>query len=357
MAKRNTFISSDTVNKMKSKAKTKSSSSTDIDMIAALEEGEHKCLCCGKIYPTQIRYFPPTKSPLFLNNGGYVPICKTCLEKYSGKLAQLFKGDEELVLERICQICDWYYAPLLSNMTITAGGSIQGRVRIYPKMLNVNQVAAKSGVYLDTVLDRLRDNNTLDKAKEETLPNITKEMIAFWGGGYTPGEYEFLEREYQDWKNRYEVRTKVQEELFKNITTMQLTIQQIRKDGTAKELNDAMKTLQDLLGSANLKPSQNSGEPLTDAQTFGTLIRQWENEDPIPECAEEFKDVDNIKKYIDTFMFGHLAKMMKVDNDYSQAYEAEIGKYTVEPPRYYEDEDIVDIQIESEDTIEEDEGK
>ena len=48
--------------------------------------------------------------------------------------------------------------------------------------------------------------------------------------------------------------------------------------------------------------------------TFGQLIDKWEQEKPIPEPDEEFKDVDKIGLYIDVFFKGHLSKMMGLKN-------------------------------------------
>ena len=98
-----------------------------------------------------------------------------------------------------------------------------------------------------------------------------------------------------------------------------------------KELD---KTFQDLLGSANLKPNQNRKDTLSDAQTFGQLIAKWEDEKPIPECEEEFKDIDKIGLYLDVFFKGHLAKMLNLKNPLSHIYEKFMKKYTVEKPDY-----------------------
>ena len=73
--------------------------------------------------------------------------------------------------------------------------------------------------------------------------------------------------------------------------------------------------------------------------TFGQLIDKWEQEKPIPEPEEEFKDVDKIGLYIDVFFKGHLSKMMGLKNAFSALYERYIAKYTVKKPEYDEDVD------------------
>ena len=73
--------------------------------------------------------------------------------------------------------------------------------------------------------------------------------------------------------------------------------------------------------------------------TFGQLIDKWEQEKPIPEPEEEFRDVDKIGLYIDVFFKGHLSKMMGLKNAFSSLYEKFMSKYTVKKPQYDEDFD------------------
>ena len=124
---------------------------------------------------------------------------------------------------------------------------------------------------------------------------------------YSDEEYEYLESEYQSWTTRHECKTKAQEEIFKGLCIAQLTIRRARQNGTNKEFTDAIKTFQDLLGAANLKPSQTNDNALVEQNTFGTLIRRIENERPIREALPEWKDVDDIERYIDTYFLGHMA--------------------------------------------------
>ena len=147
----------------------------------------------------------------------------------------------------------------------------------------------------------------------------------------------FLENEYQDWTTRYPCENKSQELLFKRICFKELEIDKAQKDG--KDTKELDATLQNLMGSLNIKPSQKNSNTLTDNLTFGQLIDKWEQEYPIPEPEEEFKDVDKIGLYIDVFFKGHLSKMMGLKNAFSSLYERFMSKYTVTKPQYDEDFD------------------
>ena len=108
---------------------------------------------------------------------------------------------------------------------------------------------------------------------------------------------------------------------------------------------EATKTFTDLLASCNLQPRQNANDDLADQNTFGTLIKQFEQERPLPQAEPEWEDVDGIKKYIDTFFFGHLCHVVDIKNDNEETYRKAIEQYTVKPPAYDGDDDAVDISL------------
>jgi hypothetical protein len=153
-------------------------------------------------------------------------------------------------------------------------------------------------------------------------------------------DIQYLEIEYNDWVSRYECDSKGMEELIKQICFQLLDIKKGREANN--KVDAQLKTLQDLLGSANLKPVQETGANATEQSTFGMLIKKWENDKPIPEPEDEFKDVDGIKKYINIWFLGHLCKMLGIENAYAKQYEEEVAKYTVSLENASGDEDEVD---------------
>lgn len=178
------------------------------------------------------------------------------------------------------------------------------------------------------------DNNSPEDIKiiQKTIKKAKKRF-----GNYSNEDLMFLENEYQDWTTRYPCENKSQELLFKRICFKELEIDKAQKDG--KDTKELDATLQNLMGSLNIKPSQKNSNALTDNLTFGQLIDKWEQEKPIPEPEEEFKDVDKIGLYIDVFFKGHLSKMMGLKNAFSSLYEKFMKKYTVTKPQYDEDSD------------------
>ena len=167
---------------------------------------------------------------------------------------------------------------------------------------------------------------------------ISQKTLAFWGMGFAPDDYVYLNNKYDDWTSRHECKTKAQESIFQKICLMELQILKAAQKGD--KIDGLMKSFNDLLGSANIKPVQNKDNSLADQNTFGTLIQKWENEKPIPEADPEWADVDGIKRYISTWFLGHLCKMLRIKNSYSDLYDEKIAKYTVEKPVYEEDAEM-----------------
>jgi len=307
------------------------------------DDREYYCTCCGKKYKHQKNNFSVTSSPLFAGNNGYVSICKSCVDKYYLQLVDYYSGNEEHAIERCCQLFDWYYSDDVAAMTQKSMSAGKTRIGLYPSKMNVVQ-NKKTSTYLDTVMEKSKDTiDSIADLQDSTINpedgelQVSTEDVEMFGAGYKPDEYHFLREQYDEWITRYEAKTKAQEELFKVICIAQLSIRRAQQQNNSKGVAEATKSFQDLLGSANLKPSQNNDNSLVEQNTFGTLIKKWEDENPIPEAEYEFKDVDNIKKYIDVFFYGHLAKTMNIENDYSKLYDEEMGKYTVEQPRYEDD--------------------
>lgn len=174
---------------------------------------------------------------------------------------------------------------------------------------------------------------------------IVKQAKKRFGRNYNTADLVFLENEYQDWIKRYTCDTKAQEVLFQRICCKELEINKAQKSG--KDTKEMDRTLQDLMGSLQVKPNQSNSNALTEAKTYGQLIQRWEDEydggKPIPEPDEEFKDVDKIGLYIDVFFKGHLAIAAGIKNAFSRLYDNFMAKYTVTKPQYNEDTDTEEL--------------
>lgn len=294
----------------------------------------YKCCYCGKSYTKLTTNFPASQSELHAGLDYHLPICRKCLDILFEHYTVVYGGDEDLAIRRICEMFDIYYNVSLLNASRKITKS-RSRIHTYISRWNLQQY--KDRTY-DTTLDEERNRKeevieTLDDIEDKSKTKI--KTVKFFGTGFTDEDYAYLQEQYIDWTTRHECKTKAQEEVFKRICFKQLEILKATRDG--KDTKDLDKTYQDLLSTAKLQPKQTDTDALSKDRTFGQLIKIWEDEKPIPEPEEEFKDVDGIARYLSVYFLGHLAKMVGIKNRFSRMYEEEMKKYTVEKPEYEED--------------------
>lgn len=298
------------------------------------------CPLCKQPYSRQGDEFYVCHSDLYKNNDYYLPVCKQCIEElYENLLRQL--GDHRKAYRRICQLYDIYYCDDIADAAKTFG-TPHKFVLAYIHKTKMKQYVNKT--YAHTIAEEeeeIRVTNAIDISRLSQTPEDSEkieELSAFWGFCFSVQELSYLQGEYDDWANRYEITNKALEELIKHICIISLQIREaiMKGENTEKLYSQYNATLD----SAALKPKQNVESTLVEQNTFGTLIKKWENEEPIPEPAEEWKDVDNIVHYISVWFLGHLCKMIGIKNHWSVMYEEEIAKYTVNRPEYSEEENV-----------------
>lgn len=143
---------------------------------------------------------------------------------------------------------------------------------------------------------------------------------------------------------RHECKTAAQELLFKRIAKALLNCEKADATGDTKKIKEANDNLQNLMGSAQIKPNQTNDNALAETNTFGTLIQKWEDEEPIPEPAPEWQDVDGIGKYFRVWVLGSLLNMFHLPNPYQAEFDEEMEKYTAHKPEL-QSEDSEDENI------------
>ncbi len=322
-------------NKIVSTVQSKSREIKKIKYTKIEEPSFYICPTCGEKI-LKLSDFPASQSELYAGYDYHIPICRKCLDSLFKHYADFYNGNEEMAIRRICEKFDIYY----NQSLLDASNKItKTKSRIQSYISKVNLVQYKGKTY-DTTLGEDRSDTiieTLDDVKDSKKAKL--KTVKFFGTGFEDDDYAFLEDEYLDWTTRHECSTKAQEEVFKQICYAQLDILKAKRAGLLTK--DLTKTLQDLLATANLQPKQTKDNTLAEQNTFGTLIRKWENEKPIPEPDEEWKDVDGIAKYITIYFLGHLCKMMGIKNSYSKMYETEMARYKVDKPEYEDDDEAL----------------
>lgn len=308
--------------------------------MAKTNKTKYTCLYCEKDYVETNFY--NSYSRLF-SKMCKIPYCKQCIEKFYQQYYEEYTNEgcltpERDAVKRVCMTFDIYFRDNIFNSAVNSAKKREMNISPmgqYMKTIQLSQYKNKS--YDNTVLEEQREDfvvsiptNTSEDRK------VDENTIQFFGVGFTDEDYDFLQREYNDWTARHECKTKAQEEVFKDICFNRLqNLKALRK---GEDTKDITASFQKMLDSGKLQPKQNSGDTTADNQTFGTLIDKWENTRPLPEIDEELKDVDKIAWYIDVFFKGHLSKMMGLKNGLSNLYTKFMKKYTVEKPEYNDEE-------------------
>lgn len=329
-----------------------------INIDATAANSASLCCRCGKSYSRKKGNYLTSYAQLYKGTS-YLPYCTSCTDEIF--LSYLERGAEPRdAVRQMCRKLDLYWSQKVFDsvdaMTVPSRAFNQ-----YLRKISTMTYAGKS--YDDTLREEgalweWSDNPKLNKNAHkisqtdiqavEDEDEISKEDIAFWGSGYnSKSVYDELNQKYEQWTSNLGELDPAEQSIYKQICVLEYTI---NKDSAAgKSIDKHVNALNQLLGSANLKPAQKKAEEAEagfDSTPFGVWIARWEKDLPIPEPDPEFQDVDNVVRYIEIWFKGHLSKMVGLKNSYSKMYEDEINKLRVERPEFEGDDDeafFVDI--------------
>ncbi len=310
------------------------------------ERKEYHCCYRNHSFTRQKGNFYASNSVLWKEgNGGYFPICRNCMNELLEDYTIQMSGDRAAALERICLKFDIYWSPEIYQMTVDTGRT-SDRLSTYISRSNMIKYHGKT--YDDTLSEQaaamaekkkaqdeveriLVANNIAASSHDETSDIkiiVPDEVRQFWGAGFSPADYIELQARYDKWADGRGELDVTQQSLIQNIV---LAERRMRLDYQAESKNypQSVTAYNNLLGSANLKPVQNQKNALLEQQTFGTLIGAWEQNRPIPEPEDEFRDCDNIRDLISVWYYGHMASVMDVEGAYCDSYNKAMDKYRV----------------------------
>ena len=298
------------------------------------------CHKCNEFHPSDSFYTDKNYA------SGLFPICKKCLLGMAcdyDKTTKEYSDNRDKTME-VLRMMDLPYIDSLYQSSLASNAEdVRDKHRATAWATLITCLKSLPNWRGKTWKDSEFPAGYSDSDEDEINENsrILKQARKRFGKDYSSTDLIWLENEYQDWIKRYPCENKAQEVLYKSICHTELNIEKKQKAG--KDTKDDLKTLQDLMTSLQIKPSQTNSNALTEAKTFGQLIEKWEDEwdggKPIPEPDEEFKDPDHMIVLVDTFFRGHLAKMMGLKNGLSHLYDKYMKKYTVTKPEYDEDTD------------------
>lgn len=286
---------------------------------------------------------------LLLDSNGHMSICKDCCHEVYEHYTDVYKNLEE-ALEKTCQDLDVRFSRQAVMHTKTHIEKAKANNKSFEKVFGYYKSklmsTGKVNEYIDSFRYKDSDYSVFEKIdsiehqkvkydsgerKNEVIDvddvdfEVTKEMLAYWGKGKEKWEYNILENELFNLKTDFECSDYGMSMIMKDIAFINLEIENIRLGISKSDLSKMIELRSKLMNDANLKPVQSTGADRNEKVSFGTLIKKWENERPIKKHID-----DEMKKYIDTYFIGHLAKMEGLRNSTVSKYEEAMKEYTVD---------------------------
>lgn len=326
----------------------------------SLEISSDKVVCtkCGMGHSRRKGNFPVSYA--LLHKGiGFIPVCKECIDNmYNGYLSQCNNAKD--AVRQVCRKLDLYWNEKLYDV-VSRTNTTRSMMTQY--IAKTNSVTYAGKCYDDTLSEEgtlwsfevVEQNSVTSGAGienhegQEDEERVPEEVIAFWGSGYSPSMYAELEQRRTYYMSKFPKDTEFDvgfEALIRQICNLEVNI---AKDSAAgKSIDKSVNSLNTLLGSLNLKPTQLKNDDIeTELSTtpLGVWLYRYENKKPLPEIDESLRDVNHIKKYLFTWM-GHVCKMLGVKNGYTRLYEDEVARLRVDKPEY-EDEDEESLLIDA----------
>ena len=261
-----------------------------------------RCTACGEDKRPAIDFYL-SRSKLYKFNDGRMPVCKECLSKLFKELNAKY-SDEVKALYHLCMLFDIYFdRDLVEKSSANNNFSEEDNLlKSYMKNVNsLNQYKFKDSMSSDCVV---LDDNLLESKKEEveinnkTLFEVTDKMEVRWGASLPIEDYMFLESKYNEFTDVYECRTPAQRLIFEQIAKCLLRGEKALKKDNDVAFEKMNNMVSKLMTDGNIKPIQEASVAEDDTATWGKWINLIEQERPIGEPCEQFKDVDKISTYI-----------------------------------------------------------
>lgn len=227
--------------------------------------------------------------------------CNDCLEELYQENYQRYE-DNYKAMESVCQVVN---IPFEDEIFSVAKNRIETKnTPIYAGyFIGYNSAFGKKfGTYY---MDSSKFNNMVENQSEEDIEdlNIDTDLLFFWGTGFSPDEYEFLEWDLEEWMKTHKCDTRSEKTLLKEICIKELELRNARstKDAT----KDILKELQDLMKTAAVDPAKaNVASAGKAMDAFGVWIKDIEKSKPAEWHNEQmrYKDMDGLSKYIEQYI-------------------------------------------------------
>ena len=260
------------------------------------------CTACGEAKKPNIDFYL-SRSKLYKFNDARMPICKECLSSLFKELNAKY-SDETKALYHLCMLFDIYFSKeLVEKSSVNNNYSDEDNLlKTYMKNVNsLKQYKFESSMSSDCIVlndSLIKYEEKEVKINQNTPFEVTSDMEIRWGASLPLEDYIFLESKYKEFTDVYECRTPAQRLIFEQIAKCLLRGEKALKKDNDVAFEKMNNMVSKLMTDGNIKPIQEASVAEDDTATWGKWINLIEQERPIGEAAEQFKDVDKISSYI-----------------------------------------------------------
>lgn len=254
-----------------------------------------------------------------------IPWCKNCIENFFNDYFKIYNDNQKAI----------YYLCRKINIPFSFGafdGAVKNSEKTgwkiyqsYIKQINSFGDANGYGVSFDDTKDSVEVAQSMFNSDIDSEYEVSEQNIKYWGKNKEPWEFEYLDEEMYRLKTDFECPDYGMEMIMRDICFINLSIERIRQGLEKGEITKLIESRSKLMNDGNLKPVQSTGADKNEKLSLGVFIKKWENERPISRTLD-----DEMKRYIDTYMVGHLAKMEGLTNDFVKQYDDAIKDYTID---------------------------
>jgi hypothetical protein len=256
------------------------------------------CTCCGQTDPKE---FYNSKSKIHKHTEK-LSLCKKCI----GDLFDYYMKRCEYQKKAVFYICRKLDVPFnisAYNGAETHSNKVGWKIwQSYFKELNSLGDTNKYGYCFDDGQQFFDDTDIISKNPFE-YEEADDEQKLFWGYGFDPHEYAYLEHELSEWQKTHKCDNRSELTLLKEICIKLLEIRKKRESG--ENVSSEQKSLQELMKTANVDPAKsNMASAGKSHDCFGIWVKEIEQFRPAEwyEQQEKYKDMDGFIPYIRNYI-------------------------------------------------------
>ena len=242
------------------------------------------CTCCGK--ELQLKEFYKSASTMY---DGKLPICKNCLADRYNTLLTTYEGSSIDAFKHLMMNLDEYFDQELYDTCVMKYGI--NFIGEYMRLVN----GTKERRDKTSLNNNLSTSETRDVALHDGTV-VSEDLILRWGRNRKKDDYLLLEKRYKQKLEDYPSDKPAEKAIIRSMCLLELDIEDARvKD--KKNVPQLEKALADKFKQLGINPSDNSMYDEQSILMFGTMMETFENEKPIMDKQDLYKDVDGMNYY------------------------------------------------------------